>query len=388
MAKCSGKEVNQVRKLNELYESVNCTKNSRKDGKNMKRKMTLISVLALGFVLLFTGSALAATGWVHGNYTATTDACAGCHVTHSATLPDLLISGRTQTEFCFMCHGTGAPGAPYDNQHGQIIAGAGGTFPSTAGGFERTGGAAGALVTSRHGVTGYVYDGAMNNLITGGTLTIPGSTRILTGRGLVCGSCHDPHAGGVLTVDGAGVMQPGSINPRLMRTSILGQTGLNVRFRVQNLGSPDAGNPMVAYRVTGYVSGSNAWCGACHNVFNKGAGAGRTADPLDQMFRHAVGVPATLVGMTPARSASLEAAGTPLEGTDPTNMAGNVSCLTCHRAHSTTATAAGWAATWNRSQMSGVPQTADGTGSALLRMDNRGVCWNCHDAANRNLPPL
>jgi hypothetical protein len=57
-------------------------------------------------------------------------------------------------------------------------------------------------------------------------------------------------------------------------------------------------------------------------------------------------------------------------------------CLTCHRAHGTTATMQGYANVWDSrnplpdSGIGGVDPTND---SALLRANNRGVCERCHN---------
>jgi predicted CXXCH cytochrome family protein len=355
----------------------------------MSKKIAIITLLTVVFLLLLAGSTYAATGWVHGNYSASTDGCAGCHVAHAATLPKLLKSGATQTHFCYLCHGSGGPGAPYDAEMGQIMLGT--PVNSTAGGFEKTGGSSGTVITSRHKVWGYATNAALNEdpLDTASRTTIPGGTGTLT-TGLACGSCHDPHAGGPLTLAAADVNgnqdMTGGRNPRLLRKSLLGTSGLDVTFQVYNRGNwaGDPGNTeMVIYEVTGYISGSSAWCSGCHNKFNKIATSGRVLTNGDSMYRHAMNVAADLETTLDGRNyANLKTAGTPLEAADATTSgAGNVACLTCHRAHSTTATAAGWAATWTSEGGLGT-----GAGSALLRMDNRGVCWSCHDAATANLP--
>lgn len=348
----------------------------------MSKKLAFIIVLAVVFVLLLAGSSFAATGWVHGNYGATTDACAGCHVAHAATLPKLLKSGETQAHFCFLCHGTGGTGAPYDAQFGQIMMGT--PITSTAGGFEKTGGSDGDAITSRHKVWGYASNAAVLNVEdTASRTDIPGGTNTIT-TGLVCGSCHDPHAGGALTLAEADVItgyqaMTGGINPRLLRKSLFGTGGLDVLFTVNDLGNWQ-GDPtndvMVVYEVKGYISGSNGWCGGCHDKFNKdeGSGSDKTGDT---MYRHAMGVQANLTELAGREYTDLKVAGTPTEGTTPGD--GTVACLTCHRAHATTVEAAGWASSWST-------DGGTGLGSALLRMDNRGVCWSCHDAASANLP--
>ncbi|MGQ9513230.1 cytochrome c3 family protein [Thermodesulfitimonas sp.] len=61
-----------------------------------KAKLYLVSVVALVCCLAFAAPAFA---WTHGQFSATTDACGGCHVAHAANLPKLLKAGATQTHF-------------------------------------------------------------------------------------------------------------------------------------------------------------------------------------------------------------------------------------------------------------------------------------------------
>jgi hypothetical protein len=83
----------------------------------------------------------------------------------------------------------------------------------------------------------------------------------------------------------------------------------------------------------------------------------------------------------PGQNTSL-ATGTPYEQWNKGNAhilaTHKVACLTCHRAHSTTVAVTGWASNW--------PTDSGGTRntSALLRMANRGTCYNCHGGAGYN----
>lgn len=318
-----------------------------------------VPVLLLAVVLLGSGSALAAT---HGSYEATTDACAGCHVAHAAPDPKLLKAGSTQTVLCYLCHGAGTTASPYDVKYG-VITGTQ-TYASTAGGMEKQGGEAGPNVTSRHTVWGYVADangtaGPWNGdeSYKSGLDYIPGGTQTLTGNGLMCSSCHQPH---------------GSSNPRLLRTSLLGTEGLTLQFTMSDVGNN-------AKRVTAYVSGSSQWCGACHDKFktlNHNSppypGEGHANYYLG-MWRHPMDAHPLL---PPGSDGSVET-GTPLE--KPGGVK-HIACLTCHRAHATTAQATGYALSWPRDPVA----PGSGTTSALLRMDNRGTCYNCHGAGYYN----
>ncbi|WP_334109487.1 cytochrome c3 family protein [Thermodesulfitimonas autotrophica] len=374
--------------------------------------MTVI-VTVLAAVLAFAAPAFA---WTHGQFSATTDACAGCHVAHAAQAPNLLKAGPTQTEFCFLCHGDGGTSAPYDVKNGYTEVTVGTDtyqYPSTGGGFDYqltftdTNGnglfdpgepTASAAITSRHTVWGYNHDTTTAGSWAGESAVItsvPGGTNSFTGSGFVCGSCHDPHDGGAVP-DASGYItgSASNPNPRLLRRTItVGNatySNLYMKFKFQSVGTFTYGNPAVAsgvYRVVEYLCdygvtqattyGSSVWCGACHNKFNPRYWTGAGLNFFGTMKRHPVYGHAVL----PTGANGTLDTGTPLEtDTYPIGpvISHYVGCLTCHRAHSTTTTVAGWASNW--------PRDAGGTSStsALLRMNNRGICYNCHGAAKYN----
>ncbi|MEW6182845.1 MAG: cytochrome c3 family protein [Bacillota bacterium] len=347
--------------------------------------------------------AAAAFAWTHGQFSATTDACGGCHVAHAAQLPKLLKAGPTQTQFCFLCHGDGCSGAPYDVKDGYTAEGVS-KVRSIAGGFVNTwNGVAFVPVTSRHNVWGLV--GETGDTIDENTiqLFIPGGTNVFTGSGFVCSSCHDPHAGGKVrgTVSWKppgsnstySITQAMMGNPRLMRTSIFGQTTDSVIFRFRTVGNFTTSSGV--YQVTAYIYGSTSWCGACHNIFDTSTcggdrmpEGGHAAERLG-MWRHPMDVH-TLAPSGPGMGGYGQIGymglidGTPLElwnYSAAVALTRKVACLSCHYAHSTTAVMNGWAASWPRD--SGAP-TSTGNTSALLRMNSRGICYNCHGAAQYN----
>lgn len=183
-------------------------------------------------------------------------------------------------------------------------------------------------------------------------------------------------------------------NPRLLRTSIFGKTVDDVIFRMAAVGTfTYSATASGVYRVIEYVYGSTMWCGACHDRFqvdepdgvnwipgtgshgevdaswcvschldtagdHDTAGSGHAGEYLG-FHRHPVNVPH--VALTGEADVSVET-GTPLEhprgaegpyggcgmchpdrtDTVPTgDTVGNLSCLTCHRAHSSIASAEG-----------------------------------------------
>lgn len=289
------------------------------------------------------------TQTAHGSYTADTNACAGCHSTHSAQGAELLRESTVDAT-CRTCHdGTGSK---YNVANGTVLVpdGAGGTVEKlTQGGpigskavdgqdgFTYTGP---ADVTSRHAVGTTLINKAPGGNYSG---TATGWTDTLT-----CGSCHDPHGT--------------AHNYRLLRESLLDSPTIQVRAVP---GVQVGGDETVSY-----VEGMNTFCSACHKDFNVGSGSGSVAPAKTYTttvgeFRHAVGVAPQSKGLTTTF---------PLEGTAGDNT-DKVFCLTCHRAHGTTATG---------TNPSGYDQNGDGavtsadTTTWLKRANNMAVCEDCH----------
>jgi hypothetical protein len=133
------------------------------------------------------------------------------------------------------------------------------------------------------------------------------------------------------------------------------------------------------YRVFSYSSGTRDWCGACHNKFKaptaiRVANSGHAEQDFG-MWRHPM---RGHIWFPEGADISMET-GTPPEPF-PNSQIYRIGCLTCHRAHSTTAAMNGWATSWPRD----LGLSGPGTTSALLRMDSRGMCYNCHRAGEYN----
>lgn len=190
------------------------------------RKLLMLSVLVAVMVLSMTGIALANFG-PHGGYLADTDACAGCHRAHTAPSPLtwtdnsggvrnalLLSTASLMYQFCYTCHGNGAPGAATDVEHGVFDSST--TDPNNSvvgatlngGGFDQLGNNdVGISTTSTHEIANASW-GAWGGGFTGG---IVGGTATGTGEriNMDCTSCHDPH---------------GSSNYRILKDSIFDGT--------------------------------------------------------------------------------------------------------------------------------------------------------------------
>jgi len=353
----------------------------------MRKIALIIAVVALG-LFTFIPASFAAThsGFGLSQSGGNSEGCAACHVTHAASAAKLLRFGTDQTTFCYACHADDAIGSPYDAKKGRIwntaYTGNQGVMitwekeeylPSHSGGFDKSfdfqtsaQNNGGSIVndavyyvanTSTHNVEGITigpasYTGSnpwnSANALPGANVGFGAGKEVFR-----CGSCHDPHSADV------------GNNERLLRkTSVT-----SVVYNADNVDLTfDANN-----RVNSYSANMNTWCATCHNLLNAGDNAGHTKQASTNKYMHAMGivVPNT-AGIT---SNDL---GTPLS-TDSKLM-----CLSCHRAHGTAASMTSNLSGWKRTTDPTGSLDATGKGSALLRLDNRDVCYNCHGAAIKN----
>lgn len=340
-----------------------------------------------GFIFLFSllvaltwlTTPVSANGGPHGNYTATTDACAGCHRTHTAGAAQLLITNVPA--LCFTCHGSAATGANTNITDGMFEGAGGGNL--LGGGFSFY---QGVTVSSNHSVDGTVhsawgagttytstYDCAGCHTPEGIGLWGPefqisaGALPTYPGRGqniampLTCTSCHEVHGGRNYRMlqqrlHPADMQQQDPPGYVLVTSNETG--GIN----------PDQAGYVADYTNPKYRLGLGDWCTGCHstyhqtdsltaNNFNAEDGQGAV-----RRFRHKMNTPITGGAYNLTTSLPLE---------DPSGNGASaddqVFCLSCHFAHGTNTNMTGQAA-----------NVAPANDSALLRLDNRGVCENCH----------
>ncbi len=309
----------------------------------------------------------------HGDYSAVTDACAGCHRAHTASGARLLVGGPTTSDFCLVCHGNGATGADTN-----VVAGlyysrstsSGGAFGENlaglnGGGFltcimTQTAGSTPVTVTSLHNVNVTVESfpgGYSANAVAWGGGTVGPGMSDLSG-GFECSSCHDPH---------------GSNNYRILRDGgTWGSGSYTASFPslAAYYVAPADESPLdYTAGITGSYSASiSYWCVTCHtqytmrfSAYDAGDGQGSTG-----RYRHGV---SGLWKPDDAQSYWL-----PMRTGASLRNDGNrvVTCLTCHYAHGSAANMSGFA--------QNVAPTND---SALLYYDGRGVCAGlCHAGPN------
>ena len=302
------------------------------------KKLLLMTVMVVALSLASVGLAFA-NGGPHGGYTPTTDGCAGCHRAHTAIAPSLLMHSSTYG-LCMTCHGSSATGANTNVDDGYYLSTRDDVYnhgelntpdnaPLLGGGFVNYGGAS---VTSVHHADGSI------DQTWGQGATDRGVQTVLSDGVLTCASCHDPH---------------GSNNYRIIKETINGSA-----VAVAQVDEGDAKD----YDTEQWGTGQSAVCAACHGAYHKTAsGQGSTLDGttythrVDMSYVYGSNVNPETVGLGDYRLPLAES------GTNNT-----VVCQTCHLPHGTPAT---------MTTLAEDPYTTD---SALLRLDNRGVCQVCH----------
>jgi predicted CXXCH cytochrome family protein len=333
------------------------------------KKLLFMAVVALALVLTMAVVA-SANGGPHGGYTATTDACAGCHRAHTATNANLLMD--TTYNLCWSCHSNAGVGADTNVQDGYFLSTRstsveGQTLtadnaPLLAGGFANHG--VGNVVISQHEPAAGTLQawGAGVAGVRGVLSNLAGAPDPLT-----CASCHDPH---------------GSTNYRIIPTTVNG-VGVAVA-------QVDEGAATKDYDDENWSGvGMNDFCAACHSAYHvtqADAGSIAAGAKIAAQYGNDTSTWAHRVGMLWNESgksgiSNPETAGFDDDGAGPNPpvylpLSDNttVICTTCHLPHGSSATmTAGGPA-----DGAGVPGETSATENALLRLDNRGVCEVCH----------
>ncbi|MBI5304716.1 MAG: cytochrome c3 family protein [Chloroflexi bacterium] len=325
----------------------------------MKIRWLFVCGLAIVLTMLWRDPVFADNPPHDGNYTATTDSCAGCHRTHTGSGAGLL-KMTAAYNLCMACHGVTSGGANTNVRDGVYVAT---NAPLKGGGFVNArmntnlgASAVSGAVTSKHavnGMTGYAPGriwgiGAINSG-AGTTFT------------LECYSCHDPHG-----KSGAGA----TATYRVLRSVpryVTGATTFSVpdvitkeytikdttgRYYGENYPASNDTNLTENTKITALTS----WCSTCHTRIHATGASGATSSG-DAIFAYRHRTDGSNISTSSANGAP--------------------ACMTCHVAHGSRAAMGTYSSAVPK------PGTAEGGGSyldsALLRIDNRGVCEICHN---------
>ncbi len=347
--------------------------------------LVAVALAVMAFVVMSSGapSAQADNGPHIKGWGATADGCAACHRAHRGQAEPNLV--QDQASLCASCHGPAAAGSSLD-----VIDGTN----KSDGGALRGGGFTNARIntadpslppSSAIGVL------AAPGLPAGSTHSVSGTPQTIWGYGainavadpgkssfnLACGKCHDPHGDGnyrVLRKVPAGLLSYGAPLPAFMpdMTGLLTDESPKV-YSTTNywdvsytdqwqaaIQSPPG--PVADTEITGRQVGK--WCTTCHTRYwaSTGSADASSGDAIFK-FRHTT---------NPAGRDTHGRAG-------PVTLSG--SCLKCHAAHGSNATAATGVGMYSGSvEQPDGSHTGNGSGdSRLLRMDNRGICQKCHN---------
>lgn len=270
-------------------------------------------------------------------------ACNGCHVTHtvdgSPVISTFLLIGENSTDTCLRCHGITA-----GNSWGMDVLAPG---PLYGGGpfiflteDNLNDGPGSSLIISGDHAGHNVVSPLMGTGTDINNPTAPGGT--YPSSYMTCTSCHDPHGQGnhfrFLYGSDFPLSRSGGYEFNYTRPAIVAD-GISI------FGPPESDTNHTAYR-----SGAAAWCGNCHSRIHRGS---------DATFRHiedrslgsttreynsylgtgddsGTGVDAYSV-LVPYEDLSSPGTG----DTGPANNTSRVMCLSCHRAHASSAPYAG-----------------------------------------------
>ena len=310
------------------------------------KRVLIVTVIALILAFVTVGLAQGYGGPHGGDYAATTDACAGCHRAHTATHAGLLM--ESSYALCMSCHGSSASGANTNVDDGYYLStrddvydhGAAETDDYGAllgGGFVNYQGKSVTSIHSPYGGDEVAW--AWGNGVPRGELGA-------LDEALDCASCHDPH---------------GSTNYRILKTEI---NGADVSVALVDEG--DAKD----YDDEQWGAGTSSVCAACHGAYHvTWAGSGHIRAEGETTFAHRVDMSYLYHGNDNPETIGLDGYYLPLAQSGSGNL---VVCMTCHLPHGSSSVMQGSA------DGDGLPGETSDDDSALLRLDNRGVCQVCH----------
>jgi len=337
----------------------------------------------------------------HGGYGNTPDQCSICHRTHTAQAPKLL--KQDQQALCYTCHGTG--GANTDVKDGAGPGGAGlrgGGFVNTLMDTAMTGTPVPAVATSSHTV-----DGTSGTMWGSGTYT----STVIAGKAgvtLECGNCHDPHMP-TWSPDGGTTLytQYRMLSGSPRESGAIGENG-QARYWYLSIPEDQTKHGVVMSYTQTYISSTHEvqdnrpdtsyqttdrvgeFCALCHTRYMTGTIVVNSADSHASTTGFTSSGDAVFKFQHATRESSCSTCHvSPPTGMQPpadsthSNAWSRPRCLDCHVSHGTSAAMGSnsRAISWPGSVVpGGSGQPTEGNNrSSLLRLNNRGVCTQCHE---------
>jgi predicted CXXCH cytochrome family protein len=331
--------------------------------------------LVLGSVLLGIGLFAVPAQAFHE---AGVGACSGCHLMHEDTLAlnGQLLLAESPSDLCLMCHA---------ENNGAVLGSDPLAPPPEKGGGNFTFLFEDNLNDAADGMINPILGEAAGHSIVAVGHGLTADSRYTFSPGgsfpsnqLGCTSCHDPHGNGYFRMlNGVGDVQNGVAT--FTRPAPLA-SGINVSTGVESQTSHSA-----------YRSGMSSWCGNCHGDFTHRGGQASFKHRTD----NALGGNATSqynqydgdaspTGGSPATAYLPEV---PFEDSNMTTattagptMSSRIMCLSCHRAHGSSAPAAlRWDPNVSKLSEDGAISSSYAIPNPYADPDQGTLCAKCHD---------
>jgi hypothetical protein len=312
--------------------------------------MKKLLMLTVGFCFLLSGAAFAF-------HDAGVADCAGCHTMHNSedgTLIDpdspngnpWLLKDATPSDVCLSCHATGLGAVFGDDPLAPPRLIGAGNFVFLLEDNINDGHAGGDTLTDGSWANPIPGDAAGHSIVApsrgvGADATLssaPGGT--FPASELGCSSCHDPH---------------GNTNFRMLYGA--GRVVQDGLYTFTNAAPTATGGPSLFFGGgesnalhTAYVDGMSGWCGNCHGDFHNnstklihksGSAIGGTISTAYNLYNGTSDLTGGAFATAYLAEVPFEDAANTTTSTNGTTATSKVMCLTCHRAHATSAPNAG-----------------------------------------------
>ncbi len=347
------------------------------------------------FLLLLAGLCFVLAGSALGFHDAGVAHCNGCHTMHNSedgTLVDpdspngnaWLLKDATPSDVCLSCHGGGLGAVFGTDPMAPPRELGGGNFVFLLEDNLNDGHGGGDTLAGGGWADAIPGDAAGHNLVApsrgvgaDGTLTAaPGGA--FPASQLGCSSCHDPH---------------GNTNFRLLYGA--GQVVQDGLATFANAAPTAAGGPSLFFGAgesnashTAYQAGMSDWCGNCHGDFHNnntklihesgttlGGSVAGNYNLYNGTHDQTGGAQATAY----LASVPFEDAANTANGTAGPSASSTVMCLTCHRAHATSAPNAGrWDFSVTLLDEDGLESGSYAIPNPYANPNQRSLCNKCH----------
>ena len=336
------------------------------------------------YLLLFAAFCLALGGNALAFHDAGVAHCNGCHTMHNSEDGQLvdsdspdgnpwLLKDATPSDVCLSCHATGLGAVFGDDPLAPPPEKGGGNFAFLLE-DNLNDGHSGALHPIGGDAAGHNLDAPSKGVGPDGTLlSSPGGS--FPASQLGCSSCHDPHGNDDFRlIHGIGGVQDGLFT---FTNAAPDAAGISIFF-----GSESNSNH------TAYASGMSEWCGNCHGDYHDNSTQliHPSGSAMGGTIATAYGLYNGTEDLTGGSPMTAYLAATPFEDAAVTNSStagptagSKVMCLTCHRAHASSAPNSGrWDFSVTLLEEDGVESGSYAIPDPYSSVNQRSLCNKCH----------